>query len=172
MEKYIIRKATPNDHYLLQQIGRQTFFETFAADNSEKDMQKYLEESFATEKVQAELADPNTEFYLAQQDDQIIGYLKLNLGAAQTELQNTKALEIERIYVLKDFHGKNVGQLLYDQAIAVAKQVHSPYIWLGVWEQNPRAIRCYEKNGFVAVGTHIFHVGDDEQTDIMMKLVL
>jgi len=172
MEKYIIRKATPNDHYLLQQIGRQTFFETFAADNSEKDMQKYLEESFATEKVQAELADPNTEFYLAQQDDQIIGYLKLNLGAAQTELQNTKALEIERIYVLKDFHGKNVGQLLYDQAIAVAKQVQSPYIWLGVWEQNPRAIRFYEKNGFVAFGTHIFHLGDDEQTDIMMKLVL
>lgn len=172
MEKYLIRKAIPNDHYLLQQIGRQTFFESFAADNSKENMQKYLEESFATEKMQAELADPNTEFYLAQKGNQIIGYLKLNFGAAQTELQDNKALEIERIYVLKDFHGKNVGQSLYDQAVMVAKQTGSPYIWLGVWEQNPRAIRFYEKNGFVAFGTHIFHLGDDEQIDIMMKLVL
>ncbi|MBN8684226.1 MAG: GNAT family N-acetyltransferase [Chitinophagales bacterium] len=156
----------------LQQIGRQTFFETFAASNSEANMQQYLQESFALEKLRVEVGDPATRFYFAQQGEQVIGYLKLNFGAAQTELQDDKALEIERIYVSKAFHGKNVGQLLYDKAIEVARQADAAYVWLGVWEENQRAIRFYEKNGFVPFDKHIFKLGDEEQTDIMMRLNL
>ncbi|MBP7822091.1 MAG: GNAT family N-acetyltransferase, partial [Saprospiraceae bacterium] len=102
----------------------------------------------------------------------VIGYLKLNFGSSQTELQDEKALEIERIYVSKEYHGKSVGQLLYDMAIQIAKQKNADYVWLGVWEENPRAINFYKKNGFVAFDKHIFKLGDDEQTDIMMKLKL
>lgn len=40
---------------------------------------------------------------------------------------------------------------------------------LGVWEHNHRALRFYEKNGFIAFGTHIFQLGNDQQTDILMK---
>jgi ribosomal protein S18 acetylase RimI-like enzyme len=101
-----------------------------------------------------------------------IGYLKLNFGAAQTELKNEQSLEIERIYVLKEFHGKNIGQLLYDKAIQIAKEKNVNYVWLGVWEENLRAINFYKKNGYVAFDKHIFKLGDDEQTDIMMKLEL
>jgi ribosomal protein S18 acetylase RimI-like enzyme len=54
----------------------------------------------------------------------------------------------------------------------VAKALHSAYVWLGVWEKNARAIRFYEKNGFVAFDKHLFKLGDEEQTDIMMKRVL
>lgn len=79
-------------------------------------------------------------------------------------------LEIERIYVLKAFHGKKVGQLLHDKAMEVSKQRSVDYVWLGVWEENPRAIRFYEKNSFVAFDKHIFKLGNEEQTDIMMKL--
>jgi ribosomal protein S18 acetylase RimI-like enzyme len=74
--------------------------------------------------------------------------------------------------VLQDFHGKKVGQLLYDKAIEIARQLNVDYVWLGVWEENPRAIAFYRKNGFVAFDKHIFKLGDDEQTDIMMKLNL
>ena len=96
----------------------------------------------------------------------------MNFGQSQTELQDDKALEIERIYVLKEFHGKNVGQILYNKAIEIAKQNKADYVWLGVWEENPRAIAFYKKNGFVEFDKHIFKLGDDEQTDIMMKLKL
>ena len=98
--------------------------------------------------------------------------MKLNFGDSQTELKDNKSLEIERIYVSKEFHGKSVGQLLYDKAIEVAKHKNVDYVWLGVWEENPRAISFYKKNGFVEFNKHIFKLGDDEQIDIMMKLNL
>lgn len=167
-----IKRATLNDIDQLQKIGRQTFFETFSAGNTEENMVKYLDEAFSVKKLTAEISNSNTEFYFAILDDNVIGYLKLNFGQAQTELQDDKAVEIERIYVLKEFHGQNVGQLLYDKAIQIARQKNAGFVWLGVWEENPRAIRFYKKNGFVEFDRHVFKLGNDEQTDIMMKLKL
>ncbi|MBD0724150.1 GNAT family N-acetyltransferase [Flavobacterium sp. L1I52] len=172
MNSIEIIKITISDITELQRIGRQTFKETFADSNSEENMKSYLEEDFSLEKLIKEVNNEYSEFYFAKIDNEVIGYLKVNFGESQTELKDNKALEIERIYVLKEFHGKNVGQLLYNKAIEVAEQKGSEYVWLGVWEQNPRAIRFYEKNGFVAFDKHIFKLGNDEQTDIMMKLKL
>jgi ribosomal protein S18 acetylase RimI-like enzyme len=170
MENIDIQQATINEIFLLQKIGRETFFETFATGNTEENMKKYLEEGFSIEKLTSELIDPNSAFYFAWYEQQIIGYLKLNFGTSQTELKDNKALEIERIYVVKAFHGKKVGQILYEKAIQIAKYRNVAYVWLGVWEENPRAIHFYKKNGFIEFDKHIFRLGDDEQTDIMMKL--
>ncbi|GIV36401.1 MAG: N-acetyltransferase [Cyclobacteriaceae bacterium] len=172
MDKIVISKATINDIDLLQKIGRQTFLETFSAGNTDENMQKYLDEAFSKTKLTTELDDQNAEFYFATLDGNVIGYLKINFGQSQTELQDNKAVEIERIYVLKEYHGKGVGQLLLDKAIKIARQKNADYIWLGVWEENPRAINFYKKNGFVEFDKHIFKLGNDEQTDIMMKLKL
>ena len=167
-----IKKATLTEIDQLQQIGRQTFYETFASGNTEENMQKYLDEGFSVDKLTTELSDKNAEFYFATYDKKVIGYLKLNFGQSQTELKDDKALEIERIYVLKEFHGNKVGQILYDKALEIAKQKNADYVWLGVWEKNPRAINFYKKNGFVEFDKHIFKLGEDEQTDIMMKLII
>ncbi len=167
-----IREATISDIEEMQKIGRQTFSETFSAVNTEENMANYLQEGFSIERLASELTNPDSVFYFAVDNNKVIGYLKLNLGQSQTELKDKKAVEIERIYVLKEFHGKNVGQLLYDKAIQVATQKNADYVWLGVWEENPRAINFYRKNGFVEFDKHIFKLGDDEQTDIMMKLQL
>lgn len=156
----------------LQTIGRQTFSETFSTGNTEENMNKYLEEGFSEEKLSSEIADQNTRFFFVKKDDQVIGYLKLNFGQSQTELKDDSALEIERIYVLQEFHGKKVGQILYDKAIEIAKESKLSYVWLGVWEENKRAISFYKKNGFVEFDKHIFKLGTEEQTDIMMKLML
>lgn len=172
MENSTIRKATLADVNHLQHIGQQTFYETFAASNSEQNMKAYLEEGFSLEKLTAELQNPHSAFYFAELDHTIIGYLKVNTGASQTELQAKQALEIERIYVLQAYHGKKVGQVLYEQALQLAREAQADYVWLGVWEENPRAIRFYQKNGFVELDKHIFTLGDDKQTDIMMKLHL
>lgn len=108
-------------------------------------MKKYLEEGFTEDKLTSELTNPNSEFYFALFDNKIIGYLKINFGQAQAELKGQKALEIEPICVLKEFHGKMVGQILYDTAFNIAKQTGAYYLWLGVWEENPRAINLLEK---------------------------
>ncbi|MBK8546933.1 MAG: GNAT family N-acetyltransferase [Saprospiraceae bacterium] len=172
MKDINIQKVTIDNIDQLQKIGRQTFFETFAFGNTEENMRNYLEEGFSKEKLTAELNDNNVEFYFATFNNNVIGYLKLNFGQSQTELQDDRALEIERIYVLKEFHGKSVGQLLYDKAKQIARQKRADYVWLGVWEENPRAINFYRKNGFVEFDKHVFKLGNDEQTDIMMKLKL
>lgn len=165
-----ITKTTIGDLAQLQQIGKQTFSETFASSNTEENMKKYLEEGFSLQKLSADLQNPNYEFYFATLNQAVIGYLKLNFGQAQTELKDDKALEIERIYVLQEFQGKKIGQLLYNQAVQIAKNKNVAFIWLGVWEKNHRAIQFYTKNGFVEFDQHIFVLGNDKQTDIMMRL--
>jgi ribosomal protein S18 acetylase RimI-like enzyme len=172
MDNIEMKKVSIDDIDELQKIGRQTFFETFSEANSEENMQKYLQEELSLEKLTVELDDKNSQFFFAIIDTEVIGYVKLNLGQSQTELKDDNALEIERIYVLKRFQGKKVGQLLYEKAIEIAKQQNVDYVWLGVWEENYRAIRFYKKNGFIEFDKHIFQLGNDEQTDLMMKLQL
>ena len=164
-----MRRLTVEDATLLQVIGRKTFAETFSSSNSRENMEKYLEEGFSLTKLQAEIDDSNTEFYFAMLDNKVIGYLKLNIGESQTEIKNANALEIERIYVLKEFHGQKIGQQLFEKALARAHALKVEFIWLGVWEENRRAVQFYTKNGFVAFDQHIFKLGNEEQTDIMMK---
>ena len=172
MNSIAIKKIGLEQLVPLQEIGRKTFYDTFFESDSEESMKAYLDTSFSTEKLTAELENRNSEFYFATQNEIVIGYLKVNFGSAQTELQDANAVEIERIYVLQDYHGKQVGQLLFEKAMAIAKNNHCNYIWLGVWEENHRALQFYTKNGFVAFDKHIFVFGDEEQTDIMMKLEL
>jgi ribosomal protein S18 acetylase RimI-like enzyme len=165
-----LRQATISDLSNLQSIGRKTFAETFAASNSEENLAAYLEEGFSEDKLRAELQNENSQFYFALQKENVIGYLKVNWGDAQSEKQEPNALEIERIYVLQQYHGTQVGALLYQQTLSIAKARKAPYIWLGVWEENPRAIRFYQKQGFVEFGEHIFQLGDDAQRDVLMRL--
>jgi ribosomal protein S18 acetylase RimI-like enzyme len=170
MDKIYIRKVNNGDINQLQKIGRQTFFETFSDGNTGGNMRKYLEHGFSIEKLTFEFNSHDSQFYFAELNNNVIGYLKLNFGSSQTELNDNKALEIERIYVLKEFHGKKVGHLLYEKAIQIAMLANAEYVWLGVWEENLRAISFYKKNGFIEFDKHIFKLGDDEQTDLMMKL--
>lgn len=172
MSSIIINTSSEKDLETLQNIGIQTFTETFAEDNTEEAMKKYLEESFNTEKIKSELNNPDSFFFIAWEEDNPVGYLKVNSGKAQTELQDDTSLEIERIYVKKSHHGKKVGQLLYNQALETARQLHKSYLWLGVWEENLRALNFYRKNGFVEFDKHIFRLGEEEQTDLMMKKIL
>jgi diamine N-acetyltransferase len=170
MENITIRKLTINHICQLQEIGRQTFFETFSDVNTGENMNKYLEEKFSIEQLTSELNEKDSHFYSAELDNKIIGYLKLNSGPSQTELKDNRALEIERIYVLKAFHGRKVGQLLLNKAMEIARQNRVEYVWLGVWEENQRALNFYKKNGFTEFDKHIFKLGDSRQTDLLMKL--
>lgn len=172
MNRIKITKVSLAQLVELQEIGRKTFAETFSSTNTEENMTTYLKEGFSESKLTAELQNPESEFYFATLNEVVIGYLKINFGQAQTEIQNQNAVEIERIYVKGDFHGKKVGQLLFERALAIAKNKKVDFIWLGVWEENHRAIQFYTKNGFEEFDQHIFLMGDEEQTDIMMKLVI
>lgn len=153
----------------LQEISRNTFYSAFASQNTEENMKLYMDQAFSTESLLLELNDPESQFYFALLNDQVVGYLKLNIGAAQSDLQDENGMEISRIYVEENYQGHGIGQHLIDKALEIARQRKSSFIWLGVWEKNVAAIRFYERNGFEKFSTHHFMLGHDLQTDIIMK---
>ena len=98
--------------------------------------------------------------------------MKLNFDKAQTEPGHHNTLEIQRIYILQAYQGKQIGKQLIQKTIEIGIENNLDYIWLGVWEHNVDAIKFYEKQGFKKFDTHIFKLGDDEQTDNLMKLII
>ena len=165
-----IRKLDITNLENLQKISITTFRETFEEVNSEEDMQKYFDENLSLERLKSELENPDSEFYFFENKNKNLGYLKLNFGNAQTEKVEENYFEIERIYVLKAFLGQKIGQILFDKAIEIGREKNLEYVWLGVWEENHRAIKFYKKNGFEIFGKHDFVLGEDVQTDLLMKM--
>jgi ribosomal protein S18 acetylase RimI-like enzyme len=170
MNPITIRKATISDLEIIQEISRQTFIETFAEVNTPENMENYILENFNAEKVALEINNPESAFYLAILDNETIAYLKINFGNAQTEIRSSQSMEIHRIYVLKEFHGKKIGQLLLNEAIKIGQQSGVDTIWLGVWEKNHKAIQFYNNNDFIEFDKHSFSLGNDIQTDLLMEL--
>ncbi|SCB82448.1 GNAT family N-acetyltransferase [Weissella bombi] len=163
-----IKQITLSELPELQKISRQTFLDTFGSDNSAANMKAYLDHAYGDEPLTKELTDPNSFFFFAEDNQQILGYLKLNINQAQTETQGPTALEIERIYVNKAFKHQGLGTKLFQKAIEVAKYHGKSEIWLGVWENNAAALKFYHKLGFEQIGDHVFQLGDDPQRDLIM----
>jgi len=163
----------PEDNHKLLEIGRQTFYDAFGPPiNSIENIRHYLSQKFTLEKITNEILNPESQFYFVFYEDEIIGYLKLNYGKTQTEIVKGKSLEIERIYVIKSYQGKGIGQLLFNYAKRIANEKALEFIWLGVWNKNKRAIQFYERNGFKTFDKHTFMLGSEKQTDVMMKFIL
>ena len=157
------------DAAVLLDFSRTTFFDFFGSLNDAANMEAYASVAFTSQKILTELINPDSEFHFAMIDNEIVGYLKLNFANAQTEFQDEKALEVERIYVSRQHHKKRIGQQLLDFAIDTAVKKQFEYIWLGVWEHNANAIGFYQHNGFEVFSSHEFLLGDDKQTDLLMK---
>lgn len=165
-----IRKASIADLEIIQEISTKTFVETFAAANTPENLERYIQENFNAVQVASEINNPESLYYLATLGTTALGYLKLNFGKAQTEIHNLQAMEIQRIYVLKAYHGKKIGQLFLNHAVKIGQQSGVDSIWLGVWEENHKAIEFYNKNDFIEFGKHTFTLGGDIQTDLLMEL--
>jgi ribosomal protein S18 acetylase RimI-like enzyme len=164
-----IRECISDDLFDLQEISYKTYNDTFGHLNTPANMQAYLEQAFAIEKLQNELSNINSNFYFLYADEELSGYLKLNEYAAQSDIRDPASLEIERIYLTKESQGKGLGNILINKAIEVANIRAKSYIWLGVWEKNDKALQFYKKNGFYVISKHSFFMGEDEQTDFIMR---
>jgi ribosomal protein S18 acetylase RimI-like enzyme len=169
-EEVRIREVLFTEVELLQQITRDTFIKAFGHLNKASDMQLYMDKAFALQQIQLEFDDPNSYHFFVENQTEVMGFIKLNLGPAQSEMPFNNAMEIQRIYVIAKFQGVRIGEQLLKFTINFAKQMKMDKVWLGVWDKNTRAISFYEKNGFVAFSKHEFMVGTDQQFDIMMQL--
>ena len=164
-----IREATRDDAALIADISHQTFYDTFAADNTTADMDKFLSEQFTKGKLMLEVGFPENTFLLAYLDNEVAGYVKLRDGKLPKNLVGRSALEIARLYVVKDFIGKGLGAALMKASLETARTKQKQWLWLGVWERNQRAIDFYLRWGFEKFGECDFLLGDDWQLDWLMK---
>ncbi len=156
----------------LRTIAIQTFEETFAATNSRENMDHYHEKAFNAQVLAEELQDPESWWYFIKFEGKLAGYLKVNVGQAQTELQEADGFEVERIYVLKEFYGSGAGAALMEFAIQFGREKGKKYLWLGVHEKNLRALRFYEKFGLEEFDDHVFMMGKQPQRDLLMRMEL
>lgn len=164
-----LQKITKNNVQDLQEVSIQTFTETFKDNNSEKSLNDYLNTAYELTKLEKELENPHSEFYFAYFNNELAGYLKININDAESEKMGENALEVERIYIKKSFKRRGIGRHLIETAEQLAKKYQKNLMWLGVWEYNPKAIAFYETLGFKVIGAHSFFMGEEEQTDLIMS---
>ncbi|HEY8928971.1 MAG TPA: GNAT family N-acetyltransferase [Mucilaginibacter sp.] len=172
LNNFRITRVAPDQADALLDFSRTTFFDFFGPVNEPANMDAYAAVAFTPEKMLSELTNPDSAFYFATLDGEIAGYLKLNYNNAQTEFRDSNALEVERIYVSRQYHKKNIGKELLHFATNKAIENNFEYIWLGVWEHNHNAIGFYQHHGFEIFSSHEFMLGDDRQTDLLMKKIL
>lgn len=165
---FSIREAAIDDAMLVADISRQTFYDSFAADNTKEDMDKFLREQFTRGKLMLEVGAPNNAFYLAYHNNEIAGYLKLRDAGKPLNLLGVNVLEIARLYARSSMIGKGIGSRLMQKSINIALEKNKEAVWLGVWEKNRRAIDFYTRWGFEKFGEQDFLLGDDVQNDWLM----
>jgi ribosomal protein S18 acetylase RimI-like enzyme len=140
--------------------------------NSQVTIDSYLQEAFNKKKLLAELNNKNSLFYFLYAENELAGYLKINDAPAQSDINDTDSIEMERIYIKKTFKGKGLGKKLVKFSLQLAKEMKKNYVWLGVWEKNIDAISFYKKMGFKKAGRHSFRMGNELQNDLIMKKMI
>lgn len=171
MSNITIQIATPADAAIIAGLSRETFYNAYASFNTKANIEKFMNEVFSREKLISELYLPDNIFLIAYENDNAVGYVRLKDKAIpEAELHSTNVIEIARIYTLTNNIGKGIGSRLMEECISIGAGRQREYIWLGVWEKNLKAIKFYERFGFIKFGEHVFVLGDDIQTDwLMMK---
>lgn len=151
-----IRKATIDDSNLIANIGKTTFLETYLVNTPKTDVESFIKKAFDLNTLAEELRNPNIHFYIIYHHDTIAGYSKIVLNMPNEHIKATSITKLDRFYVLKEFHGENVGLKLFHYTIE-ASQKHQQYgMWLYVWIENKCAINFYTKNNFKIVGQYDF----------------
>ncbi len=171
MSSIIIRQSVPEDGKILTDLAYTTFWDAFAhhPKNAPDDLNHYMRQAFNQEQITAELADAKNIFLIAEIDGEAAGYSKIIIDNIEPGITAERPVELSRLYSHQRHLGQGVGQTLMDACFERAVTEDRDVMWLGVWEYNPRAHRFYEKNGFRVVGSHVFLLGKDAQTDLLMQ---
>ena len=172
MNDVTIRRGTVEDAGLLSELAARTFSETFAADNTPEDLAEYVATSFNIARLTSELEDPASTFLIAEVDGNAAGYARLHDGEPEKCIEGANPVELVRLYVLREWLGRGVGEQLMRACLDAARQAAHKTVWLGVWERNARAQAFYRKWNFRTVGEHVFPLGSDLQRDIVMERAL
>ena len=168
-----IRLAKADDFGMLSDLGRRAFQEAFGQYNDPGDMQAYLDLSFDPDRIKSQLEVPSIIYLAAYYKGTPVGYAKLVRDSATTYASGDfKQIQMERIYALGAYVGKKIGKALMLESLRIATSEGYGYLWLGVWQENQRAIKFYKDFGFEIIGVKQFVIGNEVNDDYVMGLKL
>ncbi|HEY4293204.1 GNAT family N-acetyltransferase [Luteibacter sp.] len=167
-----LRLAERGEAATLSELMERTFRHTFGAFNSDAELAAHCAGNYGETIQRREIDDPDVTTFVCAVGDALVAFAQVRQGKRPAEVTGTKPVEIHRIYVDASFHGKGIAHVLIEACLEEAIQRKADAVWLGVWENNPKATRFYEKYGFETVGEHVFHVGNDAQRDLVMMRAL
>ena len=164
------RDATPADAAALAAFFADCFTTTFGSLYAAHNLALFLSQQ-SPQAFAEQLADPDFAFRLAEEDGQMVGFLKLGPPDLPGDTP-PHTIELRQLYVLPLWQGAEVAAVLTDWAFAEARRRAKAHLQLSVFVDNPRARRFYEKRGFVEVGEYKFMVGDHVDDDRVMRVAL
>ena len=183
-QQLAIRAAVPSDALAIAKIGAKTFTISFTHSMPAEHVQAYLDKAYSATTISKEIDDPRNQFFVASSPaSEVIGFIQMKLGTTDPCLpQDVPLCELNRVYVSSDHLGGGTGQLLLQRGLDWAKEQllgsvagasgadteRRAGVWLGGWEENPKAQRLYRRSGFEAIGEHDFLTGNTRQTDLVM----
>jgi len=164
-----IREAMLTDIPELREVAISSYHDAFASFNTPENMEAYIQESYNLPTLEGELLQPESKLFLACEDERIVGFSRLRESNEVLDMLGSNTVELQRLYVLTADQGKSVGRLLMESSLTYARERAYDWIWLGVWEHNYKAQQFYNKHGFEKFSEHVFWMGDDAQTDWLLK---
>ena len=170
--KVTIRQANADDAKLIAVLGAVTFYEAYFEQDDPPDLANYILDSFEPNKIRAEIENPNSTFFIIFLEESAVGYAKMREASKADCIKSENSVELQRIYIVERVFGKGIGEILLKHCLETAKQKGFETLWLGVWEENKRAQKFYEKHGFQRVGTLTFPYGDIVGINFVMEKVL
>ena len=166
---YRIRDAAVGDAAALSEFAAAIFHESFGWGNDPADMTAYVSAAYSPERQRREIEDPSMVTLVAESAGKLIGFAQLARGPAPACVSGPAPVELKRFYLATSWHGRGVASALFEVVHARALAMGGRTLWLGVWAPNTRAIAFYRKAGFAEVGTQVFQLGSDAQTDLVMS---
>ena len=167
-----IRRAQPSDAPSLAVLAERTFRDTFGPRNSPENMDSHSAKVFGPEIQLREIGEHGLVTTIAEADRRMIGFSQLRLSHAHASVAAKRPAELARLYVVAEWQGRGVARELMQDALDTAEREGCDWLWLGVWEHNPKAMTFYRKFGFDIVGTHAYMLGQDRQRDLVMAVKL
>ena len=164
------RLCTIDDWEKLLDFSRKTFFDTYFIDSIRSDLQIYIDATFTPHGMKQELSDKHSSFYVIENKEYIIAYMKLVCVPCSSAELSTVSLELQRLYVDRQFQGKGLGKSLLLFAIQKGKEINASSIWLNVWEHNTSAIEFYKQFHFTLVGESNFQLGRICRKGLLMRI--
>jgi tRNA (guanine37-N1)-methyltransferase len=169
-----VRRARPEDAGIVAALAAETFELACPPGTAAEDIAAFVAENLSEARFAEHLASDRHTILLADVDGEIAGYSMLVAGdPAESEvaalLSFRPTVEISKCYVRTKFHGQGVARTLMTASVDAARESGAAAAWLGVNQQNLRAVRFYEKNGFVRIGTRRFLVGSELHDDFVYE---